>query len=248
MSRSVAVVKPYYEAGGIAIYHGDALHVLADLALAEDSVDAVITDPPYASGARTEAAKRSSGQMLRGGRFAKPIQNDQMTTQGFLWLMRELLYAVRPLLPEGASILSFIDWRQWPHLLGAVESVNYRVNTMITWDKVSFGMGNGFRQQHELILHASKGTPTVYDRSVGNVLSFPRENNPDHPSPKPLALMDALLRVITDVDGLILDPFMGGGATLRAAKNAGRRALGIEVEERYCEFAAQRLAQEVLAL
>jgi site-specific DNA-methyltransferase (adenine-specific) len=236
-------VKPYYDDRTVTIYHGDSLHILADL---EVPVDAVITDPPYASGARTEAAKRSSGQMLRGARFAKPIENDQMTTHGFSWLMREMLYAVRPLLPDGASVLSFIDWRQWPHLLGAVESVNYRVNTMVVWDKQSFGMGNGFRQQHELVMHASKGVPTVESRSIGNVLSYPRERSEDHPSPKPLALMTDLIKVCTKPGDVILDPFMGAGATVRAAKEAGRKAIGIEIEERYVDVAIKRLSQECL--
>jgi DNA modification methylase len=238
-------VKPYYDQGGITIYHADALQVLAELG---DRVDAVVCDPPYASGARTEQAKRSSGQMLRGQRFATPIENDQMTTHGFVWLMREMLYAVRPMLPDGGSILSFIDWRQWPNLLGAVESVNYRVNTMVVWDKASFGMGNGFRQQHELIMHASKGVPTAHSRSVGNVLSYPRRNTKDHPSPKPIALMARLLEVVAPGGGLVLDPFMGAGATLLAAKETGRKAIGIEIEERYCEIAAERLGQEVLAV
>jgi site-specific DNA-methyltransferase (adenine-specific) len=238
-------MKPYYDDGTVTIYHGDALQVLKNLA---GGVDAVVTDPPYASGARTEQAKRSSGQMLRGQRFAKPIENDQMTTHGFVWLMREVLYAIRPMLPEGGSMLSFIDWRQWPNLLGAVESVNYRVNTMIVWDKLAMGMGQGFRQRHELVMHASVGIPTVYSRSVPNVLQHKRERTDDHPSPKPPALVADLLPAVSGDGAVILDPFMGAGATLEAAVRTGRRAVGIEIEERYCEIAAKRCAQDVLDL
>ena len=237
-------MKPYYDEGGVAIYHADALEVLSEWG--GDVIHGVLTDPPYASGARTEAGKRSSGQMLRGARFANPIENDQMTTHGFVWLMRQTLAALKPHMHGGASVLSFIDWRQWPHLLGVVESVNLRVNTMVVWDKQHFGMGNGFRQQHELIMHASVGVPSVTSRSVGNVLSFPRENNEDHPSPKPIALLCRLLEAVTDVGDLVVDPFMGSGTTLRAAKDLGRRAVGIELEERYCEIAALRLGQEVM--
>jgi tRNA G10 N-methylase Trm11 len=94
-------VKPYYDDGTVTIYHGDALDVLGGLAGLK--VDAVVTDPPYASGSRTEQAKKSSGQMVRGQRFAAPIENDQMTTARFVWLMRSTLYAVRPMLPAGGS-------------------------------------------------------------------------------------------------------------------------------------------------
>lgn len=237
-------MTPYYEDDACTIYHGDTLDVLADM---EISIDAVVTDPPYASGSRTEASKSSSGAMLRAGRFAdRPIELDQMTTTGFVWLMRAVAQGCRPLLPDGGSFLSFIDWRQWPNLVGALETCNYRVQGMVVWDKGHFGLGNGFRAQHELVCHASKGVPDIYDKGVGNVLQAGRVAPTDHPSPKPISVMQQLIGVVTPVGGVILDPFMGSGTTLRAAKDLGVRSIGIEMEERYCEVAATRLAQGVL--
>ena len=239
--------EPYYSDDHVTIYHGDCLDLLAELEII--SVDAVVTDPPYASGSRLEAAKSSSGAMLRAGRFAdRPIELDQMTTTGFVWLMRAVGQAVRPMLPDGGSILSFIDWRQWPNLVGALETCNYRVQGMIVWDKGSMGLGNGFRAQHELVCHASKGVPTIYDKGCGNVITHPRQAPDDHPSPKPEQVMRRLVEVVTTAGQTVLDPFMGSGTTLRAAKDLGRKAIGIELEERYCEIAARRCAQEVLAL
>jgi site-specific DNA-methyltransferase (adenine-specific) len=237
-------ITPYYEDSFAAIYHGDALSVLAALdrpAL----VDAVITDPPYSSGT-TESAKPGRDQMLRGQRFLDPIENDRMTTPGFVWLIREVALAVKQRLRLGASFVSFIDWRQWPTLVGALESVNLRVQAMVVWDKCSFGMGNGFRGQHELICHASNGVPNVGDRATPNVLRVPRDLTDSHPSPKPVELMRHLVRVCTPEGGMVLDPLMGAGSTLRAAKDEGRLSVGIEINERYCEIAARRLAQEVL--
>jgi DNA modification methylase len=68
----------------------------------------------------------------------------------------------------------------------------------------------------------------------------------DHPTVKPLQLMRYLVKLVTPPDGTVLDPFMGSGTTLEAARNLGRKAIGIEIEERYCEIAAKRLQQEVL--
>jgi DNA modification methylase len=189
-------VKPYYEDDACTIYHGDVLDLLPSI---ETSVDAVLTDPPYASGARQEAHKPASGAMMRGVRWnARPIENDQMTTTGFVWLLRAVANDCRHLLPDGASFLSFIDWRQWPNLCGALETCNYRVQGMVVWNKGSMGLGNGFRAQHELICHASKGVPTVADRGVGNVLTFPRVDPIDHPSPKPESLLQRLIEVVTE--------------------------------------------------
>ena len=238
-------MKPYYQDDYATIYHGDALEVLVDVDLPE--VQAIITDPPYASGARHEADKAGRGAMLRGQRFAdKPIDLDRMTTTGFVWLMRGVLLSTYDALVDGGSVLSFIDWRQWPNLVAAIETCNLRVQTMVVWDKRTIGMGNGFRQQHELICHASKGVPVVYDRATPNVLAADRIEPDDHPSPKPEPLLRRLIEVVTEPGQTILDPFMGTGRPARAAKDAGRRVIGIERDERYCEVAAKRLAQEVM--
>lgn len=236
-------MRPYYQDDWVTLYHGDCLDVLADL---EAPVDAVLTDPPYASGSRTEATKSSSGAMLRAGRFSeRPIDLDQMTTTGFVWLLRAVAVRCRDLLPDGGSFLSFIDWRQWPNLVGAIETANLRVQGMVAWDKGHFGLGNGFRSQHELILHASKGVPVIRDKGCGNVLRVRSEKPVDHPSPKPVELLDRLLAVVSGPGDLVLDPFAGSGSTLVAARAAGRRCIGIESVEAYCEVTAARLGGSI---
>jgi site-specific DNA-methyltransferase (adenine-specific) len=83
-------------------------------------------------------------------------------------------------------------------------------------------------------------------RDVVNVLRFPKVRDGDHPTEKPDALLQTLLSVVSPVGGTVLDPFAGSSSTLTAAKATGRKAIGIEADERYCEIAAKRLAQDTL--
>ena len=92
-----------------------------------------------------------------------------------------------------------------------------------------------------------EGTAGLQSPRAGAGRTASRIKNP-HPTVKPLSLMKYLITLAAPPGAVILDPFMGSGTTLRAAKDLGRKAIGIEIEERYCEIAANRLAQEVLTL
>jgi site-specific DNA-methyltransferase (adenine-specific) len=239
-------MKPYFDDGhGITIYHGDCLDVVAQIE--RGAVDAVLTDPPFSSGARTDAGKTTRGAMLRGSKWdADWFSHDNMATHGFLFLMRllgsELLRVVR----VGGTGHFFIDWRMYPNLYGALESSGWQVKNLLVWDKHHFGMGTNYRNQHELIIYAERGTADFHDHGIGNVLRAKRPGTENHPTEKPTDLIGSMLRAVTLPGAVVLDPFMGSGSTLVAAKQCGRNAIGIEIEERYCEIAAERLSQSVM--
>ena len=239
-------MKPYYEHGGITIYHGDCLTVMAEMD--SSSVGVVFTDPPYSSGARNAATIRSRKSMRRDeGAFGQDawIGGDNLTAHGFAMLVRMFGVEAMRVTARDGHLFSFMDWRQLPVLQGATEAAGWSARALLVWDKVHYGMGNGFRQQAEFILHASKGTGDNFLRhDLGTV--FRDKRQPDtigHPTVKPTAVVEQCLSA---VPGDVLDPFAGSGTTLVAAKNLDRRAIGIEIEERYCEIAARRLEQEVL--
>ncbi len=79
-----------------------------------------------------------------------------------------------------------------------------------------------------------------------NIISESKPRNSEHPNEKPLELVKGFIQRHTIQGQIVIDPFMGSGTTLRAAKDLGRKAIGIELEEKYCEIAAKRMAQEVL--
>lgn len=240
-------MMPYYEQDGITIYHGDCRDVFPSLG--NRSVDLLLTDPPYASGARRDSEKSTRGSMLREFEDADWFSHDAMTTWGFSWFLRSVLTDLRPVLTIGAHMYIFSDWRQTPSVYGMTEATGYRVNHCLVWDKSHFGMGTYWRNQHENIIFASNGMPApMLNRGMGSVLKCPGVPSRQrvHPTEKPSLLMRKMIQAVPG--DVILDPFCGSGPTLRAAKDLGRKAIGIDIDERNCETAAKGLQQGVLPL
>lgn len=236
---------PYYADEFVTLYHGDCLDVVPELA--ERSVDAVVTDPPYSSGGRRENARSLRRSMNRSMTDEDWIAGDSMSTGGFVWMMRALAVRAKSTLKPGGHFLAFIDWRMYPNLAGALESADYRQHPTLVWDKAHFGMGVVFRNQHEWVVHFSNGNPAApARRDVGNVLRCPPVRDGDHPTEKPVGLMGSLLSVVASVGGAVLDPFCGAGSTLAAAKMLGRKAVGVEIDERFCEVTAKRVQADPL--
>jgi DNA modification methylase len=228
-------VRPYYDAEGVTLYHGDAREILPMLG---DVGDVLITDPPYSSGGYQEAGK-SGGSV--GTRSNETVAMDNLSTRGYQRLMREVLRGCRAC----DEMYVFTDWRMWIHTSDALEDGGWRVRNMLVWDKKTMGMGLPWRNQHELIAYAKRTAAKMMDGKRGNVLTVQRSGNKMHPTEKPLDLAMALIE--NSGPGVILDVFAGSGTTLVAAKMLGRRAIGIELEEAHCKTAVSRLSQSVMS-
>jgi len=123
----------------------------------------------------------------------------------------------------------------------------------VVWDKGGLGMGWHYRRNYEMVLIGMvPGAACKWNggNTQANVVRINgiKPSSEDHPTPKPVELMALFVRLHSDKGDLVVDPFMGAGTTLVAAKNLGRRAIGIEIEERWCELAVKRLSQEVMPL
>lgn len=217
-------MKPYYEEAGITIYHGDCLEVMPQLALCDTSV---ITDPPYA----VPTIVAQNRQTTRNVGDLSLVEATFRLVFGELGRMANRLFV-------------FCDGVSYPVVFRAAYG-NWST-ALIVWNKGRIGMGREFRKSHELVMHAWREDTPIYSDGVGRadiLNASPVGEEREHPAEKPVALIEQLIPVCATT---ILDPFAGSGSTLIAAKNLGRQAIGIEIEERYCEIAANRLRQSVL--
>jgi site-specific DNA-methyltransferase (adenine-specific) len=260
----VVQVTPYYDDGTCTIYHGEALAVLAELE--PESCDVLLTDPPYSSGgmfrgdrAVEPSAKYRGWSQNADGSSRKPTADygsfggDTRDQRSFTGWVAAWSFAALRVTKRGSSAFVFSDWRQLPAATDAIQFGGWTWRGILVWDKgVGRPMAGRFRNHLEYVAWgtngAHNGPQDEYPSTLGAVPTVPSGER-EHVTQKPVELLRQLLRVVPQPSALtVLDPFMGSGSTLVAAKYAGHHAIGIEVDERYCEIAANRLSQEVLAL
>jgi site-specific DNA-methyltransferase (adenine-specific) len=232
------VIRKETLAEGIELYLGDCREVLPLLG----KIEAVITDPPYSSGARTDSERQVRGAMLRSMEDADWFSHDAMTTWGFNWFIRSVFTDLRHKMPQGGHLYCFIDWRNTPNIYGMLEACGFRVNHCLVWAKPHFGMGAYWRNQHENIVFASNGMPTeMLDHGKGSVLTFAAVSPAArvHPTEKPTELLLDMIDAVPG-DG-VFDPFMGSGSTGVAAIRAGRKFVGCEINPGHFEIACKRI-------
>ncbi len=225
-------MRPFYDRNGITIYHGDCRDVLPTLDA--DSVDLLLTDPPYDTvtheGART-------------GKVDQPLITDFACTSAVA--LREIYGLAAPACR--AWLVATMDWRH----IGPLEEVPPN-----GWRFVRFGVWikpNGAPQftgdrpatGWEAIGFWHKANVPMRWNGGGShaVFTYPKVEG-QHPTGKPIRLIKRLVSLFSNPGDVVMDCFMGAGSTARACKDLGRNFVGIEIEERYCEIAARRLDQE----
>lgn len=217
----MSLPKPYYQDDAVTIYHGDCREIAPGLA-----VDVVVTDPPY-------GIAYSSGWSRETRSHAEKIVGDASTE------MRD--WAVMKFADKPCAFFATPKCR-----------LLMEPRALLVWDKgEAAGMGDlsiPWKPNWEVIWVGGGGWVGTRTSSVlrGSSMVTTSAMGRSHPHEKPVWLLAALIAKAPE--GIVLDPFMGSGTTLRAAKDLGRKAIGIEIEEKYCEIAARRMRQEVLRL
>lgn len=214
-------MKPYYQDDAVTIYHGDCREIMPTL----PKVDLVLTDPPYlAKDIGVNKMKGLIGGNLTPERYASLCK---------AWFKLASSLSKRIVFTPGIKHL----WEYPP------------ATWVACWNKpgaVSFSVFGGYSAWEPILVYGKLGKGC---RIPLDVLTFTPSSfgpRPEHPCPKNMKMWSTLMSMISITGETILDPFMGSGTTLRAAKDLGRNATGIEIEEKYCEIAAKRMAQEVL--
>lgn len=235
------------------IEHGDSLRIMREQ-VANDTVDAVITDPPYCSGGASASARAQlpSQKYVQGG-GAKVLHpdfpGDTRDQRSFvfwetLWLSECLRIA-----KEGAPLCVFADWRQLPATTDAVQAAGWIWRGLLPWDKTECvrPQRGRFRCQAEYVVWASKGNmPAARGVGVlpGVIRDAVKKSAKLHMTGKPVDLMRGLVRICRP-GGIVLDPFAGSASTGVACLREGRRFLGIEMTQVYTGIARRRMLAEV---
>lgn len=222
-------MTPYYADDHVTLYHADARDVLGTL-----SGDALITDPPF------------------GIDWSRATWKDD--AEAYPVLMAWLVLEAQRTVPDGwvfvfqsmTNVGRFHEWfpEGWRLFAACKNFVQMRpAEVQHGWDPVVF-----WRNGEKRSGHRKDAGVVTRDYHVGNVAGMMR-SKAGHPSPRPLDTMAHLVLLATTPERpLVIDPFAGSGTTLVAAASTGRKAIGIEVNEAYCEVAAKRLSQSALGL
>lgn len=214
------------------VIHEDSLTVLREVE--SESVDAIITDPPYGIDYHTKGTGAS-------------IKNDKSP---FIWFLYDAFRVLKSGESGRGSLVCFTRWDVEQTFIDAMKLAGFQVKSEVIWDKVLHGMGDcraQFAPSHENIIFAVKGKFSFPGHRPKDLVTFQKVNGSQmvHPTEKPVGLLANLITSVTKPGDLILDPFAGSGSTLVAAKKTGRRFIGVELDGSFYQIARRRVEEAV---
>jgi len=209
---------------------GDCLEVIKDIP--DKSIDLVLTDPPYAVPVVTGVAREG-------------VKNyaDLSISEGYFRILFEEFGRI---LKDAGAMFIFCDETFYPSVFRAL--YNDFDTKLLVWDKQQMGMGYHWRRGFELIVFAHRGKTEKKSADKLDIIKNKRVGNEEreHPAQKPISLISYLINNFTNENDIIFDSFLGSGTTAVACQALKRNFIGIEISEKYCEIAKQRLRQQIL--
>ena len=197
------------------------------------------------------------GHVTGGNHHEFVMASGEMSDAEFKVFLTDSLKAIFEPLEDGGLSMLFMDWRGLKILLEAAELAGFSLLNIVVWAKTNAGMGSLYRSQHEFVVVVKKGNaPHVNNIELGrhgryrsNLWTYPgasslgsdaREHLADHPTPKPVALLEDAILDVTERGDLVFDSFAGSGSTLIAADRVGRIFCGTELDPGYCDVILRR--------
>lgn len=214
------------------LHLGDAVSWLKTLE--SESVDLVVTDPPYESLEK----HRKIGTTTR-------LKNSKASSNKWFQIFpnsrfEELLSEIYRVLKKNSHFYLLCDQETAFIIKPIAEAMGFKFWKPIVWDKVKIGMGYHYRARYEFILFFEKGKRKLNDLSIPDVLSVPRIHR-GYPTEKPVELIEILINQSTKEGELVCDPFMGSCSTGQAALNLNRKFIGNDICEEAYEISIERL-------
>jgi site-specific DNA-methyltransferase (adenine-specific) len=238
------MADPYYQDDHVTIYHGDCLEVMSTL----EPVDMVNTDPPYS----LSVAADHQNLPGKGTRILNFFEGDR----DWLRMTGRVLERLEVAMPLAPAHYVWCGHRQFGPITEMFETAGFKTRFLVWrkscpvpappgvgWDSAAELCVYAFREGRQWVPPTGTKCPNVID---ADSYRHGQPGKVDHPTQKPIATVSTPLQFSTLPGDVVLDPFMGSGTTLRVCKDLGRRAIGIEIEERFCEIAAKRMAQGAL--
>lgn len=222
-------------AEGVSLYLGDCRDIVPTLG----TVDAVVTDPPYLVSKGGFAANLQLEGGFGGWMKDYGNQGDIVTCDISFDQWLPIVYAA---MRDSSQAYFMTNGRNIKSMQAAAEDAKFRLHTILVWDKRAALPNKYYQNVTEFALFMFKGNAfTIHDPASKNLISIFQRDDSEHPTEKPVSLMEVWIKNSSRRGDVILDPFMGSGTTGVAAARIGRKFVGIEIEPLYFDIACRRV-------
>jgi len=210
------------------LYCGDSFNILKYLDT--NSIDMVVTDPPYGMEFRSNYRK---------------VRYERIANDGNVDWTEEVIGELYRVMKPDTALYWFCSFHSIDVFLSVIKN-KFNIKNILIWEKNNTGMGDltgSYAPKYEMIIFAHKGRRLLNGRRDPDILHFNRTGNKNHPTEKPVDLLEYLISKSSNEGDLILDPFIGSGSTAVACKNINRQYIGIEIDLEYYRIATERLKE-----
>lgn len=243
------MIKPYYEEENIIIYNDNCLDAIKELQ--DESIDLVVTDPPYNIGDTNKRTKVGNKIVPNMEAWGEWDNYDKKEYDEFIFKLIAEMYRV---LKKGGSFYMFSAREDNGFFIREAVRVGFTYRNQLAIIKTNplpHFVKNNYRSAFELCFYVTKGKPKTFNflsqQDCINIYPYIiGKKYTKHPTEKPLVFIEKIVKISSNENDTVLDPFIGSGTTAVACKNLNRKCIGVEINKKYCDMSIKRLEYGVL--